>query len=671
MGLHWIDWMIVLGMLGFVVFVGVRSQKYNKCVTDFLSANRCAGRYLLGIAQGEAQFGAISLIASCEIVYVMGLARNYWGVLTVPLQTLIVLSGFVIYRYRATRALTMAQFFEMRYSRRFRIFGGCLAWISGIINFGIFPGVGARFFIHYCGFPVHTASLMGLEINLTLAAVMLILIGLALLFVCIGGQITVLVTDFWQGVFATFAFVAILAFLVYTLKWDQIGEALIIASPAGKSLIDPFAIGQQKDFNFVFYAISWVIGLYSIGAWQGAQAYQSSARTPHEAKMSRVMGQLKAFFQMVAMIMLPLSAITVMHHPDFADMAATVTGQLESSFDNTALQNQMRVPIVLSYLLPVGLLGTFAAAMLGFFISTNNTYMHSWGTIFIQDVVSPLRKTPLSPKQHIKYLRWSIAAVAVFAFFFSLLFPIREYIHMFFSITSAIFLGGAGSVIIGGLYWKRGTTAGAWAAMTSGCLLSTSSIILRIVWPKIGWLVDISPTMPVNSVIMTFVCIVTSVGLYVLISLFGKRHVVNMDKLLNRGEYAIQEEEEELERRHADHKPLRWYWKMMGVNGHEFSKVDKGVYIFLFAWCWVQVIGATVIGVLHFNGFMNDARWLDVWHFLLTFNVCVGSVGVIWITVGGFFDLKTMYKLLSLDRRDDTDDGRVTEHLGDDDDDDA
>ena len=65
--------------------------------------------------------------------------------------------------------------------------------------------------------------------------------------------------------------------------------------------------------------------------------------------------------------------------------------------------------------------------------------------------------------QHLRVLRCSILGVGVFIFFFSLVFQQSEYIFLFFAITGAIFAGGRGAVIIGGLYWKRGTTAAAWA----------------------------------------------------------------------------------------------------------------------------------------------------------------------------------------------------------------
>ena len=79
----------------------------------------------------------------------------------------------------------------------------------------------------------------------------------------------------------------------------------------------------------------------------------------------------------------------------------------------------MRAPFVLSEVLPVGLLGAFAALMLAAFISTHDTYLHSWGSIFIQDVIMPFRKKPFEKDEHIKVLRYSIFGVAIFIFLFS------------------------------------------------------------------------------------------------------------------------------------------------------------------------------------------------------------------------------------------------------------
>jgi len=99
--------------------------------------------------------------------------------ISTPVALVMVLAGWVSYRYRETRVFTLAQFFEVRYSKSFRVFAGILGWVSGIINFGIFPAVGARFFVYYCGLPEYVPYL-GIS---SYAFVMLLLIGISLFFV--------------------------------------------------------------------------------------------------------------------------------------------------------------------------------------------------------------------------------------------------------------------------------------------------------------------------------------------------------------------------------------------------------------------------------------------------------------------------------------------------------
>ncbi|MCI0513110.1 sodium:solute symporter, partial [candidate division KSB1 bacterium] len=161
MNLTWIDWAIVIvATLITMVFVLV-SRRYMKSVADFLSAGRSAGRYLLIISGGMAGLCAITIIANWEAGYVTGFSLNYWGFTHALFGIIMTVTGWIIYRFRETRALTLSQFFEMRYSRRFRIFAGILSFVSGIINFGIFPAAAANFFIYYAGLPA-TFSVLGL-----------------------------------------------------------------------------------------------------------------------------------------------------------------------------------------------------------------------------------------------------------------------------------------------------------------------------------------------------------------------------------------------------------------------------------------------------------------------------------------------------------------------------
>ena len=65
-GLQVLDWAIVIGMIVLLTGVLLYCNHYTRNVADFLAANRCAGRYILGIAEGIAGFGLISAVASWE-----------------------------------------------------------------------------------------------------------------------------------------------------------------------------------------------------------------------------------------------------------------------------------------------------------------------------------------------------------------------------------------------------------------------------------------------------------------------------------------------------------------------------------------------------------------------------------------------------------------------------
>ena len=62
MNLHWIDWLIVVSLLGFICVSAYMTKQYMRSVADFLSANRCAGKYLLGVADGIVE-------ADGEVIY--------------------------------------------------------------------------------------------------------------------------------------------------------------------------------------------------------------------------------------------------------------------------------------------------------------------------------------------------------------------------------------------------------------------------------------------------------------------------------------------------------------------------------------------------------------------------------------------------------------------------
>ena len=688
MNLSIIDWAIVIIVLAGMVYSVSFTKGLMRSVTDFLSAGRTAGRYLISVSQGAAGLGAISIVGFLEVGFITGFSFQWWGLSQGIILLALTTSGWVIYRFRQTRSLTLAQFFEKRYSRNFRIFAGIIAFLCGIINFGIFPAVGAQFFISYCGFP---DSIFGIP---TFPLMMIFLISIALYFVYTGGQIAVIIADFFQGVFLIVVLFIITIFLYNKVEWDQVSDSLkntpvkLAAEEVDKlnneesfkilddeekekkieeikdkyensSLINPFKTSRVEDFNLTYFIIGLIGMFYGTLSWQGHQAYNSSAKSAHEAKMAAVLGDIRWKPQGLFIFLVPVLTYVFMNHTDYTLVAESVNSSLDS-LNSETLKSQMRAPIVLSEVLPVGLLGAFAALMLAAFISTHDTYLHSWASIFVQDVILPFRKKPFEKDDHIKALRYSIFGVAIFIFIFSLVFDQNQEIALYFAVTFAIFAGGVGAVIIGGLYWDRGTTEGAWAAMTIGATIAVTGTIV----PQIShsWLSQESDLIWLKNLILKLKEIngikfyALSMGFssfsYVLVSLFTFKERVNMDKLLNRGKYSIKNETKIIDEKV---KPIL---KIFGI-GKEFTIEDKIIYLVSFVWNIFFTLVFVFGTIYNLYNDVSDDSWMMYWKYQVYINIVFSFIIIIWFTIGGFIDIKKMFISLDSDKRDHGDSGWV------------
>ena len=535
-----LDWIIVAAPCVVVVLVALRVRRYVRTPSDFLAAGRSAGRYLVSTADGMAAVGLITAVGLFEVFYHSGFSIAWWQQLQPAILMALALFGFVIYRYRETRAMTMAQFFEMRYSRRLRIFMGLLAFLSGIVNYGIFPIVAARFFIHICNLPTHIQAGPIAISNYALLSGAFLLV--ALFFVLRGGQLQIMVTDFTQGLFCGVMFLVVAATVLWSFSLDQL-FAGVANRPPGKSMLNPFDAAQLEDFNLWYVLIGLFSTAYGYMSWQGNSAYNASALNPHEAKMGKILSGWRLVSQTLMFTLLALAAIALLEVPkpqrpadyDWSAASAAAHSKIAAvaAADGAQIGKQMTVPIAVGEYLPTGAKGCFVLIMFFLMVSTDVTYLHSWGCILIQDVVLPLRDRPFETEEHLAWLRWSIAGVALFAFLFGLFFPLGDYIFFFMNVTGAIYMGGSGAVIIGGLYWSRATTAGAWAAMFVGSGLS----VLGLVLPKAV------PNFPLNGNWMMLISMLAGIVTFVVVSLITYRRPHDMERLLHRGRYAIPEDD--------------------------------------------------------------------------------------------------------------------------------
>lgn len=648
MNLAPIDFAICAALLVTLIFFAVKTTRYTTSVTAFLAANRSGGRYIVAVAKEMAGLSVITLVGFFEVGYQIGWTQVWWGLVEGPAMIVMALTGWVIYRFRQTRAMTVAQFLEMRYSRNFRVFAGIVAFVSGIINFGIFPAIEARFFMALCDLP-ETFTLAGVQIG-TFPALMIAMLVIALAFVFLGGLLAIMVTDCIQGIFAFAAFAVIIIWMLAYFGWDRISET-VLAQPPTQSLVNPFDIAGEGSFNVGFYLIGAVILFYGMLGWQGAAGYNSAPRNAHEAKMANILAGWRFRVLMLITIIVPICAHVFFQHPDFATQAAGVQEVLNGMPE--AQRNSQRAPLMLAAILPAGMLGLTVATMIACFISTSDTYLHSWGSILIQDVILPFRHRPFTTKQHLTLLRIAILGVACFVFVFSLLYTPTQYVQMFLALTGAVFVGGAGSAIIGGLYWKRGTTAGAWAAMLTGMTLSGGGIIVKQMPAS-----DLAPLAFIQGFtgqVLFFYSIVASVGMYVMVSLLGSRGEFDMDRLLHRRRYAIASEQVV-----GDPRPPTVMEKLGFTR--EFSGRDRIITYITLSWplFWTAVF--VVFTIYNLSVDVPQGVWMTYWKWWTMLVLALGVIVTIWFAIGSIGDIRAMFRDLKTGKININDDGRVIEH---------
>ena len=663
MNLTVLDWSIVIVVMAVITTFAIWSRKYTKSVADFLAANRCAGRYLMTVAAGMSTLAVVSAVAAFEMYYRAGFSPLWWAMSAVPLSIILTMVGYIIYRFRETRVFTLGQFFEIRYSKNYRKFMGMLAWVSGVINFGIFPAVGGKFFIYFCGLP-NEFTFIGIQWS-TFAVTMAILLGISLLFTVLGGQIAVMVTDFVQAMFCNIALIFIIAFVLWKFPWSIITEAMS-NQPPKQSLLNPCDTAQVDGFGIWYFLISYFWMLISSGniAWQGSQGYNVSARDAHELRMAHVLGFFRGIVYSLMIVVLAIGAYVAINHASYSGIAEKVNATL-STIDDPYMKKQATVSIALAHIFPVGLIGVLCAIMFAAFVSTHDTYMHSWGSIFIQDVILPFRKKPFTPKQHLRLLRLSIVFVTVLIYIFALFFKQYEYIYMYFWITGAIFTAGVGGPLIGGLYWRRGTTTAAWCSTLYGSTLSVGTIVLSQIWPHYhSWISAFvqrfwpafqdTGKYPINGYYMAFGIALSSIILYILVSLLGKKHPFNLERMLYRGEYS------------RDDKTKQTSEPKRGLAILGFKKdmpwKDKGIFLAVGSWFFVWFMIFVFFTIYEVAIGMSDQAWSRLWQVSIYSQYVLVIIVTIWFLIGGIKDFKRMFADLGAARTNDLDDGMVVDH---------
>lgn len=348
-----------------------------------------------------------------------------------------------------------------------------------------------------------------------------------------------------------------------------------------------------------------------------------------------------------------------------------------------SLYQQMMMPTVVAKIFPVGMLGLFCLLMVMLLISTDDSRIFNASSTLMQDVILPMFKGHLPQAKHLLYLRLMTIGVAVFFLIVSLFFAQLDYINMFTTIMCSLWLGGAGPIMVFGLYSRFGNLTGAWCAIIFGSGTSLAGLILQRTWAlnvypfleKMGWveglnnfLVTVSSPFnpwiewsmdpvkfPINSFEIYFISMILSVGGYVIGSYLTYKPY-DLDKLLHRGKYADGPE------------PVKEKWtlrnifsKIIGITP-EYTRGDKIIAYSVFFYSVVYSVGIIFFGIVIWNAIWPwPHSWWTVKFFITTLLIpgIVGVISTIWFMIGGSIDAIQLFRDLKKRVEDPNDNGQI------------
>ncbi|MFA6931267.1 MAG: sodium:panthothenate symporter [Lentisphaeria bacterium] len=747
-----IDWLIVIIPVLFVVGMGIYSRKYLRGVADFLAAGRVCGRYVISVGDIANALSIIGLVAYVEVHYKTGFALVFWQHLTGPLGIIMGLLGFCTYRFRETKALSLGQFLEMRYNRPFRIFASALRSLSEMLANMIMPAVAARFFIYFLDLP-RTMNLFGLQIPTFMLIVSICLIVAISIICMGGTLALVITDAiqgmFCFPLIVVFVIFILTKFswsneIVPVMIDRAQGESFLNPYDLSKLRDFNLFLVVLTIFSAIFHRASWIGAGTStaakspheqkmaslLGTWRGAitsifyvligitiitllnhRNWAPQGKNVRDRISVRIAEELVEDPADQVILTSRIQAIQPQLHEIGVDKPLSQTENLDTPILKTAhetlkefngesegnakfqqfrtLYHQLMLGMSMRELLPTGLLGLFCLLMVLAMISTDDTRIYSATITLTQDVVMPLLKRPLTPRQHVLALRLVSIGIGVFFFFGSVLMSQLDYINLFVTLMTTMWMGGCGPVMIFGLYSHFGTTAGAFTSLLTGMVMGISGIFVQrnwadVVYPwidKAGWVEPLDHFLilvskpfdpiivwkmdavkfPINSYEYYFLTMMFTLFLYCVVSWLTMKKPFNLDRMLHRGIYNVDGENKER---------LAWslrtvFNKLLGIT-KEYTLGDRFIAWGFFLYSFVYNFLLAFVLVIIWNAITPwPIEWWGNYFFVVYLLVpgIMAAFSTFWFGIGGFKDLFQLFRDLEARVDDPLDNGTVEGHV--------
>lgn len=482
------SWTIDGTIIGLYLLVtmaaGLWLRKRVRRVEDFLVAGREMNLHL-GIASLAAtEFGVITCMYAAQSGYTQGFAGAFPGLCQAVAMWVIGATGFCVTRLRDSGAMTLPELFEKRFGKLVRWLSGVVIVMGGLLNMGVFLKIGGQFLCFVTG--MDTSYLV---------LIMTLLLVLVAVYTVLGGMLSVLVTDFLQFVVMSAGLLVVTVMILWQIGWQKLVETVQVHHGDGGFL--PLS---NPGMGWSFVVMQILMGAAATLTWQTVISRLLAAKDSSTGR--KVFTRTSFFF--VCRWMIPglwgIAALAIVGWRPLDDLkeservalpaavvqkvsespvgrpleklspeeVASVPASTQSKLNDASLN---AMPKFLSGFLPIGLMGLLIAAMLAADMSTDASYMLSWGSVIYNDILAPFRRRPWSDAKAILWNRFIIALIGVYLFVFGLMYEVQGNVWSYLALTGSIYLSSMSVLLIACCYWRRANNWGALCSIVLGALV--------------------------------------------------------------------------------------------------------------------------------------------------------------------------------------------------------
>jgi len=442
-----IDWIIVLVYICIPVVIGIIVRKYIHQISDFIVAGRSLRIFIAIATLTGTELGLVTVMYNAELGFKHGFSAYHVALIESVCVLAVGLTGFIVYKLRELKIMTIPEFYEKRFGRDVRIIGGTILALGGILNMGLFLQAGARFMMGVTGYE----NMANLKLFMS---VMLIMV---LVYTVLGGMVSVVVNDFIQFTMLSTGMIIGSIYIIQKIGWDKLFEV-----PSGAQVDSWFnPVSEGSGFGMIYIIFMVTVSLSAATLWQSSTLRALSAKTPKVAKQLYLWSSISYMARRGIPMLWGVAAF----------IFVSQTPKLMQAFSGIeALNSQFGMPIFIAKILPSGFLGLLTAGMLAAFMSTHDSYFLSWSSVITQDIIAPLKKKEFSDKMRLLTTRICIVCIGLFLLFWGLWFEAPVSLWNYMAVTGTIYLAGAFTVVGAGLYWKKASSVGARIALFAGLL---------------------------------------------------------------------------------------------------------------------------------------------------------------------------------------------------------